>query len=202
MHYSPLAAVARAAGIAGHEDSFERFKGSVSLELVLATAEEVLNASVPASLRDETLARLARSQLSESRQQLIFNYKLAFEHQDVTQRWNRNERHRAFVRLRLPDTPSWLPAGFRDTERMGPVLGGPDMRIPVRGSLPVAGHGDLGVVGLTLIEFLRRRGSVASARRTGALVACSFGPSASHFATQRRAWETPHLQVAHSRGQE
>jgi len=29
MHYSPLAALARAAGIAGHEDSFERFKGSV-----------------------------------------------------------------------------------------------------------------------------------------------------------------------------
>jgi hypothetical protein len=81
MHYSPLAALARAAGIAGHEDSFERFKGSVSLELVLATADEVLSASVPASLRDETLARLARSQLSESRQQLIFNYKLAFERQ-------------------------------------------------------------------------------------------------------------------------
>jgi hypothetical protein len=65
----------------GHEDSFEQSKGSVSLELVLTTAEEVLNASVPASLRDETLARLAGSQLSESRQQLIFNYKLAFERQ-------------------------------------------------------------------------------------------------------------------------
>lgn len=79
IHYSGQAAPARAAGIVGHEDSFDRFKGSVSLELVLATAEEGLNASVPASFRDATLARLAGSQLSESRQQLIFNYKLAFE---------------------------------------------------------------------------------------------------------------------------
>jgi hypothetical protein len=35
--------------------------------------------TVPASFRDKTLARLAKSQLSASRQQLIFNYKLAFE---------------------------------------------------------------------------------------------------------------------------
>jgi hypothetical protein len=79
IHYSGLAARARAAGIVGHEDSFEQFRSSVSLELVLATAEEVLNASVPASFRDETLARLTGSQLSDSQQQLIFNYKLAFE---------------------------------------------------------------------------------------------------------------------------
>ena len=79
IHYSGLAARARAAGIVGHEHSFERFRSSVSLELVLATAEDVLKASVPTSFRDETLARLAGSQLSESQQQLIFNYKLAFE---------------------------------------------------------------------------------------------------------------------------
>jgi len=42
-------------------------------------AEDVLASAVPASFRDETLARLAKSQLSESRQQLIFNYKRAFE---------------------------------------------------------------------------------------------------------------------------
>jgi len=80
IHYSGLAARARASGIVGHEDSFEAFRSAVSLECVLATAEDVLIASaVPASFRDETLARLAKSQLSESRQQLIFNYKLAFE---------------------------------------------------------------------------------------------------------------------------
>jgi hypothetical protein len=81
IHYSGIAARARAAGIVGHEDSFEQFRSSVSLELVLATAEEVLNTSVPASFRDETLTRLARGQLSESQQKLIFNYKLAFEGQ-------------------------------------------------------------------------------------------------------------------------
>lgn len=80
IHYSGLAARARAAGIVDHEDSFEAFRNSVSLKRVLATAEDILMASdVPASLREETLARLAKSQLSESRQQLIFNYKLAFE---------------------------------------------------------------------------------------------------------------------------
>jgi hypothetical protein len=47
---------------------------------VLATAEDVLTAAaVPASFLDETLARLAKSQLSESLQQLIFNYRLAVE---------------------------------------------------------------------------------------------------------------------------
>ena len=80
IHYSGLAARARAAGIVGHEDRFEAFRGSVSLERVLATAEDVLMASaVPASFRDETLARLAKNQLSASPQQLIFNYKLHFE---------------------------------------------------------------------------------------------------------------------------
>src|SRR5262249_27435149 len=80
IHYSGLAARARAAGIGGHEDSFEEFKRAVSLQRILATAEDVLTASaIPASFRDETLARLAKSQLSASRQYLIFNYKLAFE---------------------------------------------------------------------------------------------------------------------------
>ena len=79
IHYSGLAARARAAGIVGHEDGFAALTPSLSLKRVLATAEEVLIASaVPARLRDETLARLATSQLSESWQQLIFTYKLAF----------------------------------------------------------------------------------------------------------------------------
>lgn len=81
IHYSGQAGGARAAGIVGYEDDFEQFRSSVSLEFLLATAEEVLNESVPARLRDETLARLARSHLSESRKQLMFNYKLAFEDQ-------------------------------------------------------------------------------------------------------------------------
>ena len=77
---SGLAAGHRARAIAGREDSFEKFRSSVSLKRALATAEEVLTASsVSASLHDETLAQLGRRQLSESLLQLVFHYKLAFE---------------------------------------------------------------------------------------------------------------------------
>jgi hypothetical protein len=86
IHYSGQAGRARAAAIAGHEDDFEKFRNSVSLELLLATAKDVLNKSVPANLRDETLARLAGSELSLSRKQLILNYKLAFEGHVIEQR--------------------------------------------------------------------------------------------------------------------
>jgi hypothetical protein len=79
IHYSGLARAARAAGIVGHEASFAQFRGSVSLDRVLATAEEVLKESVPATFQEETLNRLAPRQLSESDLQLIFNYKLSFE---------------------------------------------------------------------------------------------------------------------------
>ena len=79
IHYSPLAGSARSGGIVGHEEAFERFRDSVTHAQVLATAREVLNESVPASIWDAILARLARRQLSESRLKLIFNYKVAFE---------------------------------------------------------------------------------------------------------------------------
>jgi hypothetical protein len=80
IHYSGQAGSARNAGIAGREDSFHAFRESVSLEDVVATAEEVLRAScVPADIYDDTLQRLGRSQLTASRKKLIFNYKIAFE---------------------------------------------------------------------------------------------------------------------------
>jgi hypothetical protein len=79
IHYSGQPGRARAAAIVGHEDDFEKFRNSVSRKLLLATAQDVLNKSVPANLRDETLARLEGSKLSLSRKQLIFTYKLAFE---------------------------------------------------------------------------------------------------------------------------
>jgi hypothetical protein len=56
-----------------------RFRGSVSLEGLLPTAEEMLEASVPTSFRDAMLARLAKGRLSEPQRQLMFSYKLAFE---------------------------------------------------------------------------------------------------------------------------
>jgi hypothetical protein len=80
MHYSPLAARARKAGIVGHEDIFEEFGKVMTLDAVLATADVVPKAAVPNIFRDETLKRLAKKkQLSTSQQMLIFNYELAFE---------------------------------------------------------------------------------------------------------------------------
>lgn len=78
LHYSGLAAQARAAAIVGQEERFAEFQQSVTLEHVLATAEAVLS-GVPARFRDEALAQLTKGQLSVSQQQLMFNYKLAFE---------------------------------------------------------------------------------------------------------------------------
>ncbi len=75
-----LIALLRGTAIVGREDSFRAFRDSVSLEDIIATAEGVLSAAhVPDELRHEALSRLAKSQLTTSRQQLIFNYKVAFE---------------------------------------------------------------------------------------------------------------------------
>lgn len=80
IHYSSQATLARRAGLVGREDNFQAFSGSVSLEDVVATAEDVLKAAhVPSEIRGDTLSRLGMSQLNTSRQQLIFNYKVAFE---------------------------------------------------------------------------------------------------------------------------
>ena len=80
LHYSGLAARARSAGIVGHEDAFEQFSATVTLDDVLAVAEDVLAAAVPARFRDETLARLTTGRLTESQKKLLYNYKIAFEH--------------------------------------------------------------------------------------------------------------------------
>ena len=80
IHYSGQAAAARKAGIVGREDSFLEFNDSVSLANLTVTARDVLReARVPDELRDEALSRLAKSQLTTSRRQLMFNYKTAFE---------------------------------------------------------------------------------------------------------------------------
>jgi hypothetical protein len=80
IHYSGQAAAARARGIVGHEDSFQVFKDSVSLEDVIATTRNVFNSTgMSPELRDGFLSRLMKSRLTDSRRKLIFNYKLAFE---------------------------------------------------------------------------------------------------------------------------
>ena len=86
IHYSRLAGAARAASVVGHEHDYEQFRDSVSIEDILATAREVLESSVPTRIRDLTLARLERRQLTESQRQLIFSYKLAFEREEPRMR--------------------------------------------------------------------------------------------------------------------
>jgi hypothetical protein len=83
LHYSPLAASHRDACVKGREESFRQFKVSISPELLLATAKRVLQ-PVSADVRDYAVARLARTQLSESALKLIFCYKLAFERYKMT----------------------------------------------------------------------------------------------------------------------
>jgi len=80
IHYSCQAGSARKQGIVGREGEFATFKGSVSLQDVIDTASDVMtSAGVPGELRGATLTRLARSELTTSRQQLLFIYKTAFE---------------------------------------------------------------------------------------------------------------------------
>ena len=80
IHYSGQAAATRKAGIIGREADYESFKASVSLDELITNAKDVLlQADVPDEIRDETLTRLTKSRLSESRRQLIFNYKTSFD---------------------------------------------------------------------------------------------------------------------------
>jgi hypothetical protein len=80
VHYSPLAARHWRAAIVGREGSFRAFGGSVSLEKIVAMAEDVLkSAHVPSEFCDPALSRLKTGRLTPSRQELIFNYKLKFE---------------------------------------------------------------------------------------------------------------------------
>jgi hypothetical protein len=80
IHYSRQAAAARKAGIIGREREFEAFRNSVAARDVLRDAEAVLiSAGLPSEYIAATLSMLAKSNLSESRRQLIFSYKTAFE---------------------------------------------------------------------------------------------------------------------------
>ncbi len=80
LHYSGQAAAWRKAGIVGRELQFEEFRDTVSLRDVLSNADAVMVAAdIPAKIRDETLSRLSRSPLSDSRRQLMFIYKTDFE---------------------------------------------------------------------------------------------------------------------------
>jgi hypothetical protein len=80
MHYSGQAALARKRGIAGREAALSEFAKRISMDDIVVTANSVLRwANVPQELRIEALVRLQRTQLTESRRQLMFIYRQAFE---------------------------------------------------------------------------------------------------------------------------
>jgi hypothetical protein len=80
MHYSGQAGRARRHRIVGREAAFSLFRDSISMDDILDTAKAVLSsAGASRELETETLARLARNELTESRRQLLFIYKEAFE---------------------------------------------------------------------------------------------------------------------------
>ncbi len=74
LHYSRTANGARARAVRGHEQEFERFRRSVSVEDLLPIVEQVV---VP-PFRQQTLARLQGRPMSQSALQLMFAYRLAF----------------------------------------------------------------------------------------------------------------------------
>lgn len=80
IHYSGQAGLARHNGIKGHEERFKEFIGSVSLNDLVSTMEQVFKAAhLPAEICDDALSQVTRRPLTPSGQQLIFNYMLAFE---------------------------------------------------------------------------------------------------------------------------
>jgi len=80
IHYSSQAAAARKAAIVGHKLEFAAFRNTVSLRDVLRHAEATLvRAGAPSEYRAAALSKLADNNLSDSRRQLMFNYKTAFE---------------------------------------------------------------------------------------------------------------------------
>jgi hypothetical protein len=80
IHYSPEARGARKAFAIAHQNSFERFKDTVSIKDILAATEATFcRANLRVDLREQWLKKLARRNLTDSHRQLIFHYKTKFE---------------------------------------------------------------------------------------------------------------------------
>jgi hypothetical protein len=80
LHYSPQAGNQRNQSVAGDEEQFEAFRQTVAHASVLATARHVLQHSgMSQPFCDQTIDRLKRRRLTESRRKLMYVYKRAFE---------------------------------------------------------------------------------------------------------------------------
>lgn len=79
MHYSAQASRHRDTAIAGREPEFQAFAPTLSMQDIVATADAVMREhSVPPAVSAETIARLRKAQLSDSRKKLAFIYLTAF----------------------------------------------------------------------------------------------------------------------------
>ncbi len=79
MHYSPLAGAARNAAVIDREAEYGAFAEKLTMQDIVDAAVEVMRENaVPAPMADETIARLRKATLSESRKKLAFVYSTAF----------------------------------------------------------------------------------------------------------------------------
>lgn len=78
LHYSPRAD--RKVGILDYEEALNEFKKTVSHDDVLSVARDIVEESnVPEGIRKLVFTTLEKRTLTNSRLQLMFNYKMAFE---------------------------------------------------------------------------------------------------------------------------
>jgi hypothetical protein len=79
MHYSGQASRSRNTAIEGREPDFQAFARTLSMGDIVATADAVMRENaVPLALSQETVARLRKAKLSDSRKKLAFIYATAF----------------------------------------------------------------------------------------------------------------------------
>ena len=79
MHYSALANAARNAAVMGREAEFLAFSETLSMQDIVDVAAEVMQEnSISVAMSAETITRLRKATLSESRKKLAFIYSTAF----------------------------------------------------------------------------------------------------------------------------
>jgi len=79
MHYSALASAARNAAVIGREAEFRAFAEMLSIQDIVDVAAKIMQEnSISAAMSAETIARLRKATLSESRRKLAFIYSTAF----------------------------------------------------------------------------------------------------------------------------
>jgi hypothetical protein len=80
MHYSAQASRYRDTAVEGRKQEFQAFAATLSTEDIVATADAVMRQhSVPFALSSETITRLRKAKLSDSRKKLAFIYLTAFK---------------------------------------------------------------------------------------------------------------------------